>query len=214
MSFASIVEIPFSIVLRKYLFIYCLARREKILFFLTFLKQILAVNGTSLLNLPYADSLRILQNTGKTVELIVSQVHGKIEMEATATDTSGTHEGNKVYVGCKVPEVDNGNENQQSLDGSMETIGRQPQIKINQNMVVDDVNFKNDDNTDCLKRNDDSYEPTEITRQKDENKDAGYLELGSAGYAAGYRKLCDISLMSAKSMPDLPKVCVCNYRMM
>lgn len=37
--------------------------------------QIIAVNGRTLLNLPYETSLKLLQNTGKIVELIVSQVY-------------------------------------------------------------------------------------------------------------------------------------------
>lgn len=41
--------------------------------------QILAVNGVSLLNLPYDESLKLLQNTGKTVELIVSQIFSKYQ---------------------------------------------------------------------------------------------------------------------------------------
>uniref|UniRef100_A0A182PLK2 FERM domain-containing protein n=1 Tax=Anopheles epiroticus TaxID=199890 RepID=A0A182PLK2_9DIPT len=36
--------------------------------------QIIAVNGKSLLNLPYAESLNILQQTGRTVELVLSQI--------------------------------------------------------------------------------------------------------------------------------------------
>uniref|UniRef100_A0A182W498 FERM domain-containing protein n=1 Tax=Anopheles minimus TaxID=112268 RepID=A0A182W498_9DIPT len=36
--------------------------------------QIIAVNGKSLLNLPYAESLSILQQTGRTVELVLSQI--------------------------------------------------------------------------------------------------------------------------------------------
>ena len=36
--------------------------------------QIIAVNGISLLNLSYNESLRLLQNTGRVVELIVSQI--------------------------------------------------------------------------------------------------------------------------------------------
>ncbi|KFB41968.1 AGAP013042-PA-like protein [Anopheles sinensis] len=36
--------------------------------------QIIAVNGKSLLNVPYAESLRILQQTGRTVELVLSQI--------------------------------------------------------------------------------------------------------------------------------------------
>lgn len=39
--------------------------------------QILAVNGKSLLNLSYDQSLKILQNTGTTVELTVSQIYKK-----------------------------------------------------------------------------------------------------------------------------------------
>ncbi|XP_049289763.1 uncharacterized protein LOC125767322 isoform X2 [Anopheles funestus] len=36
--------------------------------------QIIAVNGKSLLNLPYTESLSILQQTGRTVELVLSQI--------------------------------------------------------------------------------------------------------------------------------------------
>lgn len=43
--------------------------------------QILAVNGTSLLNLPYKQSLKLLQNTGKTVELTVSQIFHKYQQK-------------------------------------------------------------------------------------------------------------------------------------
>lgn len=39
--------------------------------------QILAVNGKSLLNLSYDQSLSVLQNTGTTVELTVSQIYKK-----------------------------------------------------------------------------------------------------------------------------------------
>lgn len=43
--------------------------------------QILAVNGASLLNLPYEQSLKLLQNTGKTVELTVSQIFHKYQQK-------------------------------------------------------------------------------------------------------------------------------------
>ncbi|XP_055617175.1 uncharacterized protein LOC129762698 isoform X2 [Toxorhynchites rutilus septentrionalis] len=37
--------------------------------------QIIAVDGRSLLNLPYSESLAILQTTGRTVELVLSQIY-------------------------------------------------------------------------------------------------------------------------------------------
>lgn len=43
-----------------------------------FVFQILAVDGKSLLNLSYDESLKILQNTGKIVELSVSQIYTKV----------------------------------------------------------------------------------------------------------------------------------------
>lgn len=43
--------------------------------------QILAVNGVSLLTLPYRESLQILQKTGKIVELIVSQLQPSVRAE-------------------------------------------------------------------------------------------------------------------------------------
>lgn len=45
--------------------------------------QIVSVDGTSLLNLPYDDALEILQNTGKTVTLIVSQIFNRKPMKET-----------------------------------------------------------------------------------------------------------------------------------
>lgn len=39
--------------------------------------QIIAVNGVSLLTRPYTQSLRILQESGRTVELIISQIYRK-----------------------------------------------------------------------------------------------------------------------------------------
>ncbi|XP_035919453.1 uncharacterized protein LOC118517435 isoform X2 [Anopheles stephensi] len=44
--------------------------------------QIIAVNGKSLLNLPYTESLRILQQTGRTVELVLSQIFHRAVPEA------------------------------------------------------------------------------------------------------------------------------------
>lgn len=47
--------------------------------------QIVSVDGTSLLNLPYEKSLEILQNTGNEVNLIVSQVFNrKVENNQSA----------------------------------------------------------------------------------------------------------------------------------
>ena len=43
--------------------------------------QIVSVDGTSLLNLPYNDALELLQNTGKTVTLIVSQIFNRKPMK-------------------------------------------------------------------------------------------------------------------------------------
>lgn len=43
--------------------------------------QILAVNGTSLLNMPYEESLKLLQNTGNVVELTVSQIFAKYQQK-------------------------------------------------------------------------------------------------------------------------------------
>uniref|UniRef100_A0A182JG05 FERM and PDZ domain-containing protein 2 n=1 Tax=Anopheles atroparvus TaxID=41427 RepID=A0A182JG05_ANOAO len=53
--------------------------------------QIIAVNGKSLLNLPYAESLRILQQTGRTVELVLSQIFQRPSSQA---DVSINHNYN------------------------------------------------------------------------------------------------------------------------
>lgn len=49
--------------------------------------QIVSVDGISLLNLPYDDALEILQNTGKTVDLIVSQTFNRKPLNETDDDT-------------------------------------------------------------------------------------------------------------------------------
>ncbi|EAT36558.1 AAEL011364-PA [Aedes aegypti] len=46
--------------------------------------QIIAVDGRSLLNLPYNESLSILQNTGRTVELVLSQIYVRPALSANA----------------------------------------------------------------------------------------------------------------------------------
>ena len=46
--------------------------------------QILAVNGISLLNMPYNESLKILQNTGTFVELTVSQIYRRTQQASSS----------------------------------------------------------------------------------------------------------------------------------
>lgn len=48
--------------------------------------QILAVNGVSLLTIPYRESLQILQKTGKIVELIVSQLPPSVRTQRLLTE--------------------------------------------------------------------------------------------------------------------------------
>lgn len=45
--------------------------------------QVVSVDGTSLLNLPYDDALRILQSTGHKVTLIVSQIFNRKPLNET-----------------------------------------------------------------------------------------------------------------------------------
>lgn len=47
--------------------------------------QILAVNGASLLTLPYRESLQILQRTGTIVEVIVSQLQPSVRTQRLST---------------------------------------------------------------------------------------------------------------------------------
>ncbi|XP_055377864.1 uncharacterized protein LOC129609770 [Condylostylus longicornis] len=49
--------------------------------------QIIAVNGISLLNLPYMESLKLLQNTGRIVELTISQI---VSVTPSATEAPTT----------------------------------------------------------------------------------------------------------------------------
>lgn len=49
--------------------------------------QIVSVDGTSLLNLPYDDALRILQTTGHKVTLIVSQIFSRKPLKEEAEET-------------------------------------------------------------------------------------------------------------------------------
>ncbi|XP_055524142.1 uncharacterized protein LOC129717898 isoform X2 [Wyeomyia smithii] len=50
--------------------------------------QIIAVDGRSLLNLPYNESLAVLQNTGRTVELVLSQVYLRPALSTSALNIS------------------------------------------------------------------------------------------------------------------------------
>ncbi|XP_055599161.1 uncharacterized protein LOC129748529 [Uranotaenia lowii] len=50
--------------------------------------QIIAVDGRSLLNLPYSESLSVLQNTGRTVELVLSQIYVRPALSASTLNIS------------------------------------------------------------------------------------------------------------------------------
>ncbi|XP_050073783.1 uncharacterized protein LOC126561562 [Anopheles maculipalpis] len=68
--------------------------------------QIIAVNGKSLLNLPYAESLSILQQTGRTVELVLSQIFHRAGSEAEQqhqTRPPTVTKSNSLYIknGCR-----------------------------------------------------------------------------------------------------------------
>uniref|UniRef100_A0A182T407 PDZ domain-containing protein n=1 Tax=Anopheles maculatus TaxID=74869 RepID=A0A182T407_9DIPT len=62
--------------------------------------QIIAVNGKSLLNLPYAESLSILQQTGRTVELVLSQIFHRTapEVEQQQTRPPTVTKSNSLYI--------------------------------------------------------------------------------------------------------------------
>ncbi|XP_053681539.1 uncharacterized protein LOC128732319 [Sabethes cyaneus] len=53
--------------------------------------QIIAVDGRSLLNLPYNESLAVLQNTGRTVELVLSQVYLRPALSASALNINNNN---------------------------------------------------------------------------------------------------------------------------
>lgn len=56
--------------------------------------QIISVDGVSLLNLPYEQSLEILQHTGNEVNLIVSQMFNRKTMRAINNDDDYTNNNN------------------------------------------------------------------------------------------------------------------------
>lgn len=56
--------------------------------------QIISVDGVSLLNLPYEQSLEILQHTGNEVNLIVSQVFNRKTMRAVNNDEHSMNNNN------------------------------------------------------------------------------------------------------------------------
>ncbi|XP_058829712.1 uncharacterized protein LOC131689005 [Topomyia yanbarensis] len=59
--------------------------------------QIIAVDGRSLLNLPYSESLAVLQNTGRTVELVLSQIYRRPALSASSLNISNCQLPNSVY---------------------------------------------------------------------------------------------------------------------
>ncbi|EDS42478.1 conserved hypothetical protein [Culex quinquefasciatus] len=53
--------------------------------------QIIAVDGRSLLNLAYTESLTVLQNTGRTVELVLSQVYVRPALSSSTLNINQQH---------------------------------------------------------------------------------------------------------------------------
>lgn len=81
---------------------------------LCFVIQILAVNGTSLLNMPYEESLKLLQNTGNVVELTVSQIFAKYQQKQqqqqsihTLYNNNNAHKSNSIGKSIEASHVQN-----------------------------------------------------------------------------------------------------------
>lgn len=146
----------------------------------------------SLLNLPYADALKMLQNTGRTVELVVSQIFNK---QPNSDNNKWINSTSNSYANYS-----DGYNSKSSLK----------KIFINSpnHMQSTDNGFKKSQrNVDYLKHI--RYDTDEASFRHEENYiiPNGYQNIARDSCATrAMKKIDDSNLVSAKSMPDLPKV--------
>lgn len=161
--------------------------------------QILAVNGTSLLNLPYDESLRLLQNTDKTVELIVSQIfnrHPSIDNKwLSSTHLSIAQHG--MYMTTSPVTDNNSSRSNKNVSQYAENITQSNKTYSNDGPIRSDDYFQHI-----------RYDTSETSHRQEEK----FIMRNGCGKIARdfsnsmLNKIDDGHLVSAKSMPDLPKV--------
>lgn len=193
-----------------------------------FPKQILSVNGTSLLNLPYEDSLRLLQNTGTTVELIVSQIfnrHSGVDNKwlSSTQQLPMLHETYSTNPLNALLANDNNNSGSTGSGSGGGSLSNLADHRFTQSNKINSNNGDRNDGGGIRHTTDDyrahihyngSRNSDETTHQLEEKF---IMRNGCENIARDFcnsmlKRIDDSHLVSAKSMPDLPKVsnfCVC-----
>lgn len=136
--------------------------------------KILAVNGITLLNLSYEEALKLLQNTGKTVELVVSQIFYR---------SNGTTDVNNKQNSYQNVDANNEHRRNSQIDKRFMNYEntRENNAKIR--------NFEQQTYRNCTPKDVDDSNDRHTKHKRDTNN----------------------RLLSAKSLPDLPKVCIAFY---
>lgn len=130
--------------------------------------QILAVNGTTLLSLSYDEALRLLQSTGKTVELVVSQIFHRARGGGRPNDKQNSYQN-----------VDDNNE-------------RRRNSRIDNRFIEFEA----------------TRERTGANNFEQTYRDCTLKDIDKlSGRRSTNANATDSRLLSAKSLPDLPKVC-------
>lgn len=131
------------------------------------------MNGTTLLSLSYEEALKLLQNTGKTVELVVSQIFYRPN--------------------AAVADVNNKQNSYRNVDGNNE---HQRNREIDNSFMNYEIAREN------MEKNKNFEQQTYRNRPPNDCDDS------SNRHSKHRKNKTDSRLMSAKSLPDLPKVCI------
>lgn len=172
---------------------------------LLFSFQIIAVNGVSLLNLHYDESLKLLQNTGKMVELIVSQIfHRSQHAQRQQTGHNSSCNGYADVDGTKCEnELLMRNRNNTVNNNSDRTSTSKSMRPISDN---DDCSTKPKRTTNRYKQQTNSRVYSANSEENLEAAKCSKMMAEPSSHNAQSKKMDMGHLIAAKSMPDLPKV--------
>jgi tyrosine-protein phosphatase non-receptor type 13 len=177
------------------------------------LTQIIAVDGVSLLNLSYTEALKLLQNTGRIVELVLSQIYKPNKL--LSQDKQATHNNSSAQIFTK-PSPTKAKSIQNIFNQSLN------EINIEFDQIEQAIKNTNLYDGQYYRNGDDGYhyqaEIVNFMKQLKEQEHnvklaipasqmAKELSKSNRDLVVPRRAQCEnFKLTPSKSMPDLPKV--------
>lgn len=168
--------------------------------------QILAVNGISLLNLPYSESLKLLKNTGPTVEITISQIYQSPQESQSSTSF------------ISIPSMTYHQQQQHHHHQNSQSYPNRENIVTNSNLILSHSN--SNQNLQLTKHNQDylkhiRFQTEDIyNHSSNEEKRLSILDSDEAHYGGScnsadnsrQQQRGDDGFIASKSMPNIPKV--------